>query len=238
VDRTSVKGAATLVMAMMLTALTDCATTQKGEVSSQSGCAMLEPDICKNLVAVVGENTAGLRYIASGVNWAEYTKVLISPVAFYGSEKSKVSGADQQQLTNYLYQALVKSVGTKFPLVETPGPGVMRLQVGITDVEGATPVLRTVSMLVPQARVLATLKYAATGTYPFVGSAEAEARVQDSVSGKVLAAAMDRRIGGGSVETVAQWSMGDAENAMNKWADLTATRLVDLQQGKIPPSGR
>src|SRR5271166_5124630 len=213
VDRTSLMGKATLLMAMTLTALT--------------GCAMLEPDVCKNLVAVVGENTVGLRYLAPGVNWAEYTKVLISPVAFYGSEKSKISGADQQQLTNYLYQALVKSVGAKFPLVETPGPGVMRLQVGLTDVEGATPVLRTVSMLVPQARALATLKYAATGTYPFVGSAEAEARVQDSVSGKVLAAAMDRRIGGGSVETVAQWSMGDAENAMNKWADLTAIRLVD-----------
>src|SRR5208337_4794441 len=129
VDRTSLMGKATLLMAMTLTALTGCATTQKAEVSPQSGCAMLEPDVCKNLVAVVGENTVGLRYLAPGVNWAEYTKVLISPVAFYGSEKSKISGADQQQLTNYLYQALVKSVGAKFPLVETPGPGVMRLQV-------------------------------------------------------------------------------------------------------------
>jgi hypothetical protein len=52
----------------------------------------------------------------------------------------------------------------------------MRLQVGITDVEGATPVLRPVSMLVPLARALATPKTAATSTYPFVGGAEAEAR--------------------------------------------------------------
>jgi hypothetical protein len=190
------------------------------------------------LVAVVGQNRVGLRYVAPGVNWAEYTKVLISPVAFYGSAESKVSAKDQQTLTNYLYQELVKSVGAKFPLVETPDPGVMRLQVGITDVEGATPVLRTVSMLVPQARALATLKYAATGTYPFVGGAEAEARVQDSISGKVLAAAVDRRIGSGSVETVAQWNMGDAQNALDKWADLTADRLVALQKGEIPPGGK
>jgi hypothetical protein len=49
----------------------------------------------------------------------------------------------------------------------------MRLQVGITDVEGATPVLRPVSMLVPLARALATLKAAATGSYPFGGHAGA-----------------------------------------------------------------
>jgi hypothetical protein len=140
-----------------------------------------------------------------------------------------VSASDQQELTNYLHQALVKAVGAKFTLVDRPGPGAMRLQVGITDVEGATPALRTVSMLVPQARALATLKYLATGTYPFVGSAEGEALVADSVTGKVLAAAMDRRIGGGAL-SVAQWSLGDAENVMNEWAELTPTRLAQLQQ--------
>jgi hypothetical protein len=234
-DRTSLIGTAILATTIAMTA---CGKTEKATPNTQSGCAMLEPDVCQNLVAVVGENRVGLRYVASGVHWADYTKVLISPVAFYGSAESKVSAKDQQTLTNYLYQELVKSVGAKFPLVETPDQGVMRLQVGITDVEGATPVLRTVSMLVPQARALATLKYAATGTYPFVGGAEAEARVQDSVSGKVLAAAVDRRIGSGSVETVAQWSMGDAQNALDKWADLTADRLVALQKGEIPPGGR
>lgn len=234
-DRTSVLGSAMLAVVMVLTS---CGKTEKAVPNTQSGCAMLEPDICQNLVAVAGQNRVGLRYVATGVNWSEYTKVLISPVAFYGSAESKVSANDQQELTNYLYQALVKEVGEKFPLVEAPAPGVMRLQVGITDVEGATPVLRTVSMLVPQARALATLKYAATGTYPFVGGAEAEARVQDSMSGKVLAAAVDRRIGSGSVETVAQWSMGDAQNALDKWADLTADRLAALQKGEIPPGGR
>jgi hypothetical protein len=236
--RANVMRTGTLAMVMAFTVLTGCGKTEKVMPNTQSGCAMLEPNICENLVAVVGQNRVGLRYVAPGVNWAEYTKVLISPVAFYGSAESKVSAKDQQVLTNYLFQALVKSVGAKLPLAETPGPGVMRLQVGITDVEGATPVLRTVSMLVPQARALATLKYAATGTYPFVGGAEAEARVQDSISGKVLAAAVDKRIGSGSIETVAQWNMGDAENAMNKWADLTADRLADLQQGKIPSGGR
>jgi len=90
-------------------------------------------------------------------------------------------------------------------------------------------VLRTVSMAIPQARVLGTLKYAATGTYPFVGSAQGEMLIIDSVTGQVLAAAVDRRVGGGSIETAAQWQWGDAENAMDKWAQLAVTRFQNLQ---------
>jgi hypothetical protein len=226
-----------LAVGVAFAALAGCSVTQKAQVSQASGCAMLAPDVCQNLRAVVGENRVGLRYMASGVNWSQYTKVLISPVAFYGGSDSKVSASDQQELTNYMYQALVKSVGAKFPLVDRPGPGVMRIQVGLTDVEGATPGLRTVSMAIPQARVLATLKYVATGTYPFVGSAEGEALVTDSVSGRTLAGAMDKRVGGGSATTAAQWSMGDAEDAMTKWADLAATRLSQLQQGTFASPG-
>jgi Protein of unknown function (DUF3313) len=239
-DRTGATvSAGALAVGVLLSSLAGCTATQKVKVEEKpAGCAMLAPDVCQNLVAVVGENRAGLRYMASGVNWSQYTKVLISPVAFYGGSDSKVSAADQQELTNYMYQALVKAVGEKFPLVETPGPGVMRLQVALTDVAGATPGLRTVSMVIPQARALATLKYVATGTYPFVGSAEGEVRVTDSVTGKTLAAAMDRRVGGGSITTAAQWTMGDAEDVMKKWAELTALRLSQLQQGTFTSSDK
>jgi Protein of unknown function (DUF3313) len=227
-----------LAIGALVASLTGCGATQKAKLDNATGCAMLAPEVCENLVAVVGKDRAGLRYMAPGVDWNQYAKVLISPVAFYGSDKSKVSAADQQELTNFMYQALVKSVGEKFSLVDAPGPGVMRLQVGITDVQGATPGLRTVSMVVPQARALATLKYLATGTYPFVGSAEAEALVTDALSGKTLAGAMDRRIGGGSIETAAQWTMGDAEDAMTKWAELMALRLSQLQQGTFVPNDK
>lgn len=223
---------------LAIATLTGCGATQKAKMEEPTGCAMLSPDVCENLVAVVGKNRAGLRYMAPGVDWGQYTKVLISPVAFYGSDKSKVSAKDQQELTNFMYQVLVKAIREKFTLVDTPGPGVLRLQVGITDVQGATPGLRTVSMVVPQARALATLKYLATGTYPFVGSAEAEVLVTDAETGKTLAGAMDRRIGGGSIETAAQWTMGDAEDAMKKWAELMALRLSQLQQGTFVPSDK
>jgi hypothetical protein len=107
--------------------------------------------------------------------------------------------------------------------------------VALVDADTATPVLRTISMIVPQARGLNTLKYLATGSYSFVGSAEAEMKAMDSVTHQVLVAAVDKRVGGGSLKTAAQWQWGDAENAMNAWAEQLATRLASWTSG-TPPS--
>ncbi len=95
----------------------------------------------------------------------------------------------------------------------------------LVDAEAANPGLRSTSMIAPQAHMLANLKYLATGSMPFVGAAQAEAKITDSVSGQILALSVDKRIGGGSFTTGFQWQWGDAENAVNHWAELMATRL-------------
>ena len=159
---------------------------------------------------------------------------MIAPVTFWGSDDTKVSAEDQQKLTNYFHQAIQQQLSTKFQVVDQPGPSVMNVQVALEDASGAIPVLRSVSMVIPQARALATLKYAATGTYAFVGSAQAEAKVTDSVTGQVLAAAVDKRVGGGSIKSAAQWQWGDAENAMTAWAQQLTTRLSSWTSGATP----
>ena len=57
----------------------------------------------------------------------------------------------------------------------------------------------------------------------------------DSVTHQVLAAAVDKRVGGGSLATAAQWQWGDAENAMTAWAAQLANRLSSWTSG-TPPS--
>jgi hypothetical protein len=103
-------------------------------------------------------------------------------------------------LVNFFQQALRDELSKKFEVVDQAGPGVMRLQVAITDVSAATPGIRTISLVIPQARTLNTLKYAATGSYAFVGGAQVEGKLTDAVTGQVLAEAVDKRIGGGSLE--------------------------------------
>jgi hypothetical protein len=42
----------------------------------------------------------------------------------------------------------------------------------------------------------------------------------------LLAAAVDKRVGGASVKNVTVFQWGDAENAMNYWANLIDQRLA------------
>ena len=159
---------------------------------------------------------------------------MIDPVTFWGGSTTSISASDQQMLVNYFYQQLNKELGQKFQIVTEPGPGVMKLDVAIVDASSATPVLRSISMIVPQARVLSSLKYLAAGTFPFVGSAQAEAKVSDSVSGQVLGLFVDKRVGGGAFTTGFQWRWGDAENAINHWAELAANKLSAWTSGTAP----
>jgi hypothetical protein len=212
-----------------------CSTTQKVAVKEGSvKCAFLGSD-CDRLQAG-SANQMALRWVNPSAKWSSYNQVLLEPVTFWGGETSSVSAADQQALTNFFYQALQTQVGQNFPLATAPGPGVMRLQVAITDLTAATPGLRTISTIIPQARVLNTLKYAATGTYAFIGGAQAEGKVSDSVTGAVLAEAVDRRVGGGSLEAAAQWQWGDAENALTKMATIIDQRLKAWTSGAEAPN--
>lgn len=228
------------IAVLCLAALTpSCSTTQQvpikqAEIQTGNKCGLLGADC--NRLTPGQEGQAALRYVNPTVAWSQYQKILVEPVTFWGSDTTKVSAADQQALVNYCQQVLREELGKKFQLTDQIGPGVMRLQIAILDAEAATPGMRTVSMVIPQARTLNTLKYAATGTYAFVGGAEGEMKLTDAATGQLLAAAMDKRVGGGSLETAAQWQWGDAENAMKEWAKQLTDRLSSWTSGTTKPS--
>src|SRR5438128_12406665 len=215
--------------------LAACGTTQQATVSpADLKCGFLGP-ACAQL-SPGSEGQIALRYANPNAKWTQYKKIMIQPVTFWGDEKSKVSAEDQQRLVNFLHTALNQELAKQFEVVEQEGPDVMKLQVAVTDLAAATPGLRTMTMLIPQARLLSTLKRGATGSYPFVGGAQAEFKVTDSVTGQVLVAGVDRRIGGGNISTAAQWEWGDAENVMKDWAKLAVERLSAWTKGTAKPA--
>ena len=175
-----------------------------------------------------GDQKAMLRYVNPNTSWSSYNKIMIAPVTFWAADDSKVSGADQQALCNYAYTLMVKDIGKNFVIVDQPGPGVIKVSAALTDATSATPGLRSISVIVPQARALSVIKMAATGTYLFVGSAQGALKVNDSTSGQLLAAAVDKRVGGASITNVTVFQWGDAENAMDYWGKLIDQRLVSL----------
>ncbi|NKB80541.1 MAG: DUF3313 family protein [Nitrospirales bacterium] len=170
-------------------------------------------------------------YRNSGTDWASYHKVILNPVTVWlgkDSHMEYVSAIDRQRLADDLWSKLLAVLEQDYQIVHKAGPGVMRVQVAITEAEESTMGLDTVSSIVPQMRALSEIKYLATGTAGFVGKASAEAKVTDAQSGDLLLAAVDRRAGsksiGGSLNT---WN--DVEETYQHWAYQTRYRLCKLR---------
>ena len=216
-----------LLMASCLALLSACSTTQKVAITkTDANCAFLGKDC--SLLKLGSDEEAGLLYKNPEVKWRQYKKILIGPVTFWAGESSEISSADQQMLVNYLSQQLNEQIGQKIEIVTQPGVDVIKLDVALTDAKTATPVMRSMSMLIPQLRPLAGLYKLGSGSLPFVGAAQGDVKMTDSLTGQVLALAVDKQIGGNSFSTGFQWQWGDVENAIDHWAELIANKLSAL----------
>jgi hypothetical protein len=230
-----------LAGAILLTGvLSACSATSQGQVALQqetpagqtaptgaaqflgSDAALLQPG---------AEGQAAYVYINPNVQWSNYKKVMLKPVEFWDNPDTSVSPDDQKMLTSYFYNSLQKNLQQNFTLVDQPGPGVITVAVAIINATGATPGLRSVSLVVPQARILNYAQSLATGHAAFAGSAEAAFKATDSSSGTLLAESVDKRIGGMAVANAAQIQWGDAESAMDYWSLHITQRAVALGAG-------
>jgi len=111
-----------------------------------------------------------------------------------------------------------------YRLVDQLGPGVMRIQVALTDAKGSSPVMDTISTVMPIGLAISQTKGLITGKPSFVGETQAEAKVTDGTNGQLLAAAIDRRVGGKSVSgTTDSWD--DVHAAFEYWAKQLGYRL-------------
>jgi hypothetical protein len=175
------------------------------------------------------DDQALLVYINNSVNWADYTRILFDPVTiWYDKDLSSIDVDEAKVLADYLDAAIRHELKNDYTFVNRPGVGVMRLRVAITEAQGAKKVLHSVSTVVPQLRLLSTVKRLATGTHAFVGRAGIEAEIQDSLTERRLAAAVDRRVGGkrlrGPYDT---W--GHVQTAFDYWAERLHARLTELR---------
>jgi len=224
-----------LLPTLMLVALAACAVTERAPEKTvrESGFLHDYSDLRPG-----GKDQASLIYINPNAKWSQYTGILLEPVTFWADPNANVDPKVQQELISYYYNVLKQDLSTQLPIVDLPGPGVIRFQAALTDASSATPVLRSVSVVVPQARLLGVVKNYATGSYAFVGSAQSETLVTDSVTGERLAASVDRRTGGLSLKNAAVWQWGDTENAMSYWAQKASQRLGELRSGVAQTSSR
>jgi len=139
-----------------------------------------------------------------------------------------------QELLNYFYNRLYVDLSKRYELVDTPGPETVRLQVAVTDYEQSWVALDMISTVVPQLRAVSTLKMLATEKPAFVGAAQIEVKLSNAQTGEIVAAAVDRRVGGKTL-TKGMDNWADVKNAFDWWSELTVHRLCVVSGGSNCP---
>jgi hypothetical protein len=160
------------------------------------------------------------RYINPKIDASKYNKFIVDPVAINLSKEGKERDIDPKEI-NKLAKFFRKKIGEElkkdYQLVGNPGPGVARIRTSISEVDKTLPYLN----IHPGTKLMGG----------GLGGAGAEMELVDSVSGKILGAAIDNQKGSRlSIGAGLTW-YGHAEEVMENWAkDLK--KFVDKAHGK------
>lgn len=178
------------------------------------------------------DDQALLRYIKPGVNFRQYNKVIVDPVTIWtnpDSDLAKLSHTEKRKLADRFYAHLITEISELTTVTNQPEYGTIRIQVALTDAEKSRAVLDTVSTVVPVGLAASTVKEIFTGQAAFTGSTGMEIKVSDAVTGDILAAAVDKRVGNKhlGLSTFSQW--GDTDSAMEYWSQLISYRICQYR---------
>lgn len=173
----------------------------------------------------IGE--ASLRWVDDSAKGQKESKLILDPVVLYRQphdvKKEGNPNQDAQELINYFHSKIYEALSKHFEIVNKPGPQTFRVQIALTAYEERWVALDMISTAIPQMLLVSELKGLVTDKPSFVGQAQAEAKVSDSLTGHVVAAAIDRRVGGKTLgKGMSSWA--DVKHAMDYWALQLAYR--------------
>jgi hypothetical protein len=188
---------APLAVAALLAACSTTAPAQSGFLSDYSA---LKPDKYGNSGLLWAEK--------QGFDWKKYRKVMLDPVVvyFHPQASSKAIQPDEvAKLAMFFREAVVTELQGAYPVVNSPGPDVLRIRAAITDVVPASPALNVVTT--------------AVAFVPLdLGGAAIEAEFLDSMTSERLAAMVDRKKGSSFDLKGGFTELGHAKAAFKEWA--------------------
>ena len=186
-----------------------CAAIKQANTVRQSGFlgretyALLQPG--QSGQAVLG-------YVNADVDFAKYDKIILEPVTIWGDpETPEVGPEDRAMLAEITYTAFYQALAKDYKIVREPGPTTMVVAVALTKAEASDAVLNSASSITPHGQLLRGAASFITEKPAFVGEAEGEAKVTDSMTGDLVAAGIDRHFGSQAPRLT-----------MNSWDDVVA----------------
>lgn len=118
-------------------------------------------------------------------------------------------------MINNFESILNAELSKDYEMVTMDGPKSMRLQVAVTSLERTNAPLHTVSSILPVGWVVSGAKDFVTGKPAFVGEVGIEFKVEDAQDATLLAAGVDRRVGGRQIKS-----------AVDSWAHVN--RIMEI----------
>lgn len=189
----------------------------------------------------------------ASVDWKGYDKVLIERIHVYlkpGAKPNPIDPTDLKMLLDYFHAALVKAIKPEAQVVDTAGPGVLRVRIALTELAPTNTLESLAGTAIPYGFVAEMGSGAATGrpagSTPYMGDTGIAVQFRDGGSGHVVAECADNEIGrkyaadlekgatgavtawaNGYVESFTSWSY--AKDAFDKWAAVFAKRFDEVR---------
>lgn len=179
-----------------------------------------------------------LVYRNPNAQWTRYKSIELDSVGIWSDPSRNLTAEerdDLQKLVDSFTVTLYKKLSTSYAMVDHGGPGVMRMQIAITDGQRGATQLKVATIAVPYWIGASLLWRFATGKPPFVGEASIEYKFTDGETGELLAAGADRRVGAdtlvasGGLNRDYFNSWGDVKYSLEYWAADTVYRLCMLR---------
>ena len=213
-----------IVMAVLLGG---CAGSYQARSVDLQQSLLVNPAI---LTAGTGDQ-ALYRYVNPSANAASYTKVMIDPVIISKAAELDASDlANYQTLANNAYVYLTQELQKDYTIVQAPEAATLRVQLAIVDADTSKPVRNLLSSISPIGIGLSIVKYGVTGKQSGVGEITGEMKITDAMTGQLLGAALDRRVGGKAAQGI--WDTWyKADQALQYWAKRLAFVLCTERGG-------
>jgi hypothetical protein len=189
----------------------------------------------------------------AGVDWKRFDKVMIERIQVYikpTAAQKPVDPTDLKVLIDYFHGALVRDLSPVVQIVQTSGPGVLRVRLALTALVPTNTAESLAGTAVPYGFVAEMGSGAATGrpvgSTPYMGQTGLEAQFRDGATGTVVGECADTEIGlkyaadlnGGASTAAEAWLNGYvssfqswtyARDAFNKWSADFARRFGELR---------
>jgi hypothetical protein len=191
-----------------------CASSYQAKRMEIKHTMLVNPDILKPGTG----DQALYRYQNPDAKGKRYTKMLVDPVLLARSAELDAEALENyQKLANNGYIYLVEELRNDFQIVKSPEPETLRLQLAILDAEPSSKARNIMSSVIPIGIGISAIKGASTGKQTGVGEITAEFKITDAMTGELLGAAVDRRVGGKDPGGMFD-SWHNADAAMKYWA--------------------